>query len=95
MVHSVATVLPAAMLSVIWHHREKLSQEQRAALDASRPEVTLSCYYALRGLSTVQDRIKSAGENYIIGGTEKVKCDPVGSALDWSRNVERALADYC
>lgn len=90
-------MFPAGMLSVIWYHGEKLSQEQRAALDAPRPEVTLSCFYALRGQSTVQDRRKKdAGGKCILGGTKKVKQDPGdGGALDWyaSRSGERA--DYC
>lgn len=68
---------PAGMLSVIWHHGEKLSQEQRAALDAPRPEVTLSCFYALRGQSTVQDRRKKdGGGKCILGGTKKSKARP-------------------
>lgn len=46
----------AGMLSLIWHHREKPSQEQTAALDASHPEVTLSCFNALRGQSAEQER---------------------------------------
>lgn len=74
--HSEAAVLPAGTLSAIWHQwgRGGLS------LDASHPQVTLSCFYALRSESAVQQRRKNLPAK---GSGKKRKVD--GSAPDWQQ----------
>lgn len=69
-------MFPAGMLSIIWHHGEKHSQEPRVALDAPHPEVTLSCFYALRGQSTVLERRKAEREGGRKGGNEGGRENP-------------------
>lgn len=71
--HSEAAVLPAGALSVIWHQ-----WWGGLSLDASHPEVTLSCFYALRSESAEQQRRKRLP---LKGERKKRKVD--GSAPDW------------
>lgn len=100
MLRSEVAVFPPGMLSVILHHREKLSQEQRAALDASHPEVTLSCFYALRGQSTVQDRRWHGGGKVHPRRHEKKKkikskAGPLEMEVPWTGTRSGERADYC
>lgn len=55
-------MFPAGILSIIWHYGP--------ALNAPHPEVTLSCFYALRGHRVTAQRKKKNG---IEGGKVHLK----------------------